>query len=461
MRTIVFEERQFEAVRSHLLSRPETEQAAFLLCGTSQTIDEIRWLVREVIPIPAEGFLVQEELRLTIDAAFSASVLARAEREGLSVILTHSHPFDESLYVRYSPVDDRGERLIFRDVHAWVAGRRHASMVFGQQAIAAREWSVSGQAEMVDRVVVIGRRLRIFSLGNDQAEDPISGIYDRQVRALGTEGQHKLARLTVGVVGLGGTGSLVSQQLAHLGVRRILGLDDDCLEDSNHSRVVGSTLADVENKTPKAEIAARLARSINPEIFFEPIQGNITDEKIALELRRCDLVFCCTDNQWSRAILNQLAQQYLTPVVDMGVRIVAEEGDRRGKVNNAGGRVYVIRPGQGCLYCIEAIRPHLVAQEAIPPEERAKQVREGYIKGADVPNPAVISLNSVVAGLAVTEFLDMITGFMDHQRSFGSIEWEILKGEVWRAGEYQRDHCVCSPQGDYFAMGDSLRLPCR
>lgn len=461
MRTIVFQEGQFEELRGQLLSRPETEQAAFLLCGTSEAESEIRWLVREVIAVPADGFLVQEELRLTIDAAFSAAVLARAEREGLSVILTHSHPFDESPDVRYSPVDDRGERLLFRDIHTWVSGRRHASMVFGQAAMAAREWSASGQTEAVGRVMVVGKRLRVFSLGVDHTEDPISEVYDRQVRAFGAEGHRRLARLTVGVVGLGGTGSLISQQLAHLGVGHVIAVDDDRLEGSNHSRVVGSTPADVEANTAKVEVAARLARSVNPDLRFEPIKGNITDERVARELRRCDLVFCCTDNQWSRAILNQLAQQYLIPVVDLGVRVVTKDEGGEARVKNAGGRVFVIRPGQGCLFCIEAIRPRLVAQEALPPEERAKQVREGYIQGADVPDPAVISLNTVVAGLAATEFLDMVTGFMNPQRSFGSIEWEVLKGEVWRAAEYQRDHCVCSPQGDYFAMGDGVRLPCR
>lgn len=461
MRTIVFEEGYFEELRRELLSRPETEQAAFLLCGTSETVGEVRWLVREVIPIPTEGFLVQEELRLTIDATFSAAVLARAEHEQLSVILTHSHPFDERLQVHYSLVDDRGEQLIFRDIHTWVTGRRHASMVFGQKAMAAREWSADGKPQHVDRVVVIGKRVRIFDLTSNRVEEPINGIYDRQVRAFGVDGQRKLARLRVGIVGLGGTGSLVNQQLAHLGIGCIIGIDDDSLEDSNHSRVVGSLFPDIEAQTPKVEIAARLARSINPGIEFEDILGSVADEKFALELRRCDVVFCCTDNQWSRAILNQMAQQYLIPVIDMGVRVVTDEKGSHASVKDAGGRVYVIRPGKGCLLCIEAIRPHLIAQETLPAEEREKQISEGYIRGANIRNPAVISLNSVVAGLAVTEFLDIVTGFMDSQRSFGSIEWEILKGEVWRASEHQRDHCVCSTTGDFFAMGDGIRLPCR
>jgi molybdopterin/thiamine biosynthesis adenylyltransferase len=57
--------------------------------------------------------------------------------------------------------------------------------------------------------------------------------YDRQIRAFGVAGQNILKSLRVGIVGLGGTGSIVLQELAHLGVTDFLLLDPDVVEESN------------------------------------------------------------------------------------------------------------------------------------------------------------------------------------------------------------------------------------
>lgn len=457
MRTVAFAEDHYLELHQHLLATPSVEQAAYLLCGTSEHRNDARWLVREVIPIPSEGFVAQEELRLKIDAVFSANVFARAEREGYSVILTHSHPFDTSTSIAYSAADDAGEPRIFAGLHTWVPGRRHASIVFGQRAFQAREWTADGRVEPIDRILVAGRRL--WNLAPDAVGDdsPISDAFDRQVRAFGEDGQRHLQRMRVGVVGLGGTGSIVSQQLAHLGVGTILAIDHDRLEASNHSRVVGVIHDDLKGAPLKVDVADRLARSVNPDVDFTALPGSVLDEDVALELRQCDVVFSCTDNLWSRAILNQIAQQYLIPVIDMGTRIVAKEE----RVKDAGGRVFVVRPGHSCLYCIGVLDAERVGKEALPPDERERQAREGYVAGADILNPAVISLNGVVASLAVTEFLDLVTGFMGQQRGRGSIEWEVLRGIVWRAEEVQRPACVCDRNGSTFARGDALGLPCR
>ena len=51
--------------------------------------------------------------------------------------------------------------------------------------------------------------------------------YDRQVRLFGVDGQHSIASSSVGIVGLGGLGSHVAQQLAHLGVVSYILVDSD------------------------------------------------------------------------------------------------------------------------------------------------------------------------------------------------------------------------------------------
>ncbi len=96
-----------------------------------------------------------------------------------------------------------------------------------------------------------------------------AATYDRQIRAFGEEGQAALARLRLGVVGLGGTGSVVVQQLAHLGVSDFLLVDPDAVETTNLNRTVGSTPKSVGES--KVSVAARMIRSIRPDARVEEI----------------------------------------------------------------------------------------------------------------------------------------------------------------------------------------------
>jgi molybdopterin/thiamine biosynthesis adenylyltransferase len=130
------------------------------------------------------------------------------------------------------------------------------------------------------------------------------------------------------------------------------------------------------------------------------------DEDVALELRRADVIFGCTDNHWSRTILNAIAYQYYVPLIDMGNQIDSD-GER---IRSMAGRVSIVHPGKACLLCSGVIDPQRVTTETLSATERESLEREGYVAGLAVANPAVISLNTVVAGLAVTELLKLVTG---------------------------------------------------
>ena len=108
-------------------------------------------------------------------------------------------------------------------------------------------------------------RERERTLSQDGTDDGTSSIHsplaggashgrdDRQVRAFGEPGQRLLRRLHFAVIGAGGTGSLVCQQLAHLGASCITVVDPDLVEETNLNRLVGSIPSDVGR--PKVEVA--------------------------------------------------------------------------------------------------------------------------------------------------------------------------------------------------------------
>src|SRR5206468_1741580 len=107
-------------------------------------------------------------------------------------------------------------------------------------------------------VIGVGSRLL---WGREVTTEASEVSFDRQVRAFGAAGQDRLREMRVGIVGLGGTGSIVLEQLAHLGVRRFLLMDPDFVERTNLNRLVGSTESDVGKS--KVEVATAYAKRIN------------------------------------------------------------------------------------------------------------------------------------------------------------------------------------------------------
>lgn len=80
----------------------------------------------------------------------------------------------------------------------------------------------------------------------------------RRQSFLGADSEIVLGRSKAALVGLGGGGSHVAQQLAHIGLGSFLPIDPDFIEDTNLNRLVGATMEDVKVRTAKVDIAERV-----------------------------------------------------------------------------------------------------------------------------------------------------------------------------------------------------------
>jgi hypothetical protein len=86
--------------------------------------------------------------------------------------------------------------------------------------------------------------------------------------------------------------------------------------------------------------------------------------------------------------------------------------------------------------------------EALPPDERTREAAEGYIDGADVPEPSVIAFNTVVAGAAVVELLRVVTGFAGTEDPPLRLAFDFLTGAVRRNRVACSEACmICLPKG--------------
>jgi hypothetical protein len=226
--------------------------------------------------------------------------------------------------------------------------------------------------------------------------------FDRNQRFFGAEGQAAIRAAGVGIVGLGGLGSHMAQQLAYLGVRRFLLIDRDHVTESSLNRLVGSTPSDAENATAKVLVATRTITQIEPEADVEPIVewlDGATDR-----LRTVDLIIGGLDDDVARLALTALASAAELAYVD-----AATEIGPRGEPY--GGRVVFCEPEIRCLWCLGELDPEELALATLTPEQRRARDRNyGLSPDTDRRGAAVVSINGVVASLAVTETMVWLTG---------------------------------------------------
>jgi molybdopterin/thiamine biosynthesis adenylyltransferase len=427
------------ALAPRLLQAAPNEAAAILLCHAHKTPSKRhRVLVREILDVPQQFYFEQKPDRLSIDPVFLAHSFKRALNEESSVVLAHTHPF--SRWPEFSPVDDYGEARLIPVVFGRIDKRPHGSLVLGEEGFSARLYSQPDCVQSVDAMVTMGRDF--WRNTKNHPSGPVDKAHDRNVRAFGT-GQQRVQRMRVGIVGLGGVGSLIMEQLAHLGVGTLTLIDFDTLEASNLNRVVGASLGDVG--AAKVDVAERLVRRIDSSIKVQAWRESVLKESTARRLLDCDLVFCCTDSHGSRAVLNQLSYQYLIPVIDTGVRIDA----LAGRISSVVGRVQLLSPGLPCLTCSDLLDPEQIRRDFLSDAERKA---DPYITGHSEPQPAVVSINGVVASLAVTMFLSVVAGVPSPGRH---LLYLVAESVVRRIGGEPAPNCiVCSARGAYARADD-------
>ncbi len=441
--TFTITEDRLEKLAEMLFAVPCREGAAYVFCGISNTDDEVRLLAREVIPVEDEHLLVREEDRLSIVSDSYVRAAKRAKFNNEAILFAHSHPPDCPDFSRWDDEEDSKLVSFFR---ARTGQPLHGAMVFNSPLAYQARVRVGEEWEMVERMRVIGKRFRFIDRVQD--EEPIPEFFDRQVRAFGPDIQRLLRRLHVGVVGAGGTGSATVEQLVRLGVGAVSVFDGDTLTGSNVTRVHGSGLGDKGGL--KTQVQEEHAGRIGLGTVVTAHPHPITDETTAKHLRNCDIVFGCTDKQAPRGILVRLALRYLIPVFDMAAIIYPENGIIRG----IWGRVTTLLPGEACLFCRGTIDPDTIRAESLPPEQRERELAEGYIRGLATDEPAVIMFTTGVAAQAVAELLHRVTGFMGADRCSTEVLMFFHESRTRTNRQRPKPDCMCQ-RTEHWGRGDS------
>jgi hypothetical protein len=254
--------------------------------------------------------------------------------------------------------------------------------------------------------------------------------YDRHMALFGAIGQERIAATRVAIVGLGGLGSHVAQQLAYLGVVNFNLIDADRLETSNLNRLIGAAATDVGAN--KVEIAARAIRAVQPRATIVPAVAELQARECTIELAGADVVFGCVDNDIARLELVRHTSQHRLPYIDLASDVAA--------TGEFGGRILFAKDGERCLSCAGELDQHALARAQMT---EAQRVADDEIYGVqrsalDAGGPSVVSVNGVVASLAVTEFMVWRTGMRE---PVGHLNYRGDRATVGRRADPQREYC--------------------
>ncbi|MGE6257806.1 ThiF family adenylyltransferase [Heyndrickxia sporothermodurans] len=166
--------------------------------------------------------------------------------------------------------------------------------------------------------------------------------YSRQVlfAPIGVEGQMRISKKHVLVIGVGALGSSTSEMLVRAGVGKLTIIDRDYVESSNLQRQQLFSEKDAANELPKAIAAKNRLIEINQDIAVEAIVGEADIATIERLAPTIDLIVDGTDNFEIRLIINDLAHKFNIPWIF-------------GACVGSYGSTYTINPGQTpCLSCL-------------------------------------------------------------------------------------------------------------
>jgi hypothetical protein len=444
-------ETQHAALRSHLFPGDGKEAVALLFCGRRKGETRHVFTVQRVVPVPYE-VCDRSPDRITWPTDLVEALMQEAFGKEQAIVKVHSHPME---YRQFSDLDDRSDRDLFASITGFLNDELpHASVimlpdgeVFGR--VVAEEGKVIGP---LASIMALGHDLRIWQ---ERRNEDAAAFALRHAQAFGNGTTSILRTLSVAVIGCSGTGSVVAEQLARLGVGRLVLVDPDVVEEKNLNRILNSGKEDAYLARPKVHIlASAIARmGLNQEVVA--LASNLINPDVVRKVGECDIVIGCMDGAEGRHLLNRLATFYVLPYFDVGVRL---DADGKGGIDGIAGTVHYLQPGLSSLLSRGAYDMTRVEAEEVrrtDPELYRRRVKEGYLRGVEEDRPAVISVNTLFAALAVNELLARLHPF----RNLGNENFAIVGASLSEMQFYpESEASPCAILQRHVGRGDVMPL---
>ncbi len=450
--TGVVDEAARERLLRHVRAGRRQEELCFALWRPSTGATRRSALLFKLL-LPEDG-----EHHLHGNASFEAAYLARAvatacaQKAGLAFMHNHFTAGWQDMSVQ----DVAAERDRIAPPSR-ATGLPLLSLTLGTDGSwSARFWTWTGrrfERTWCDKVRVADRRLRVTFNDAELPPPRRRPILQRTIDTWGVARQRDMARLRVGVVGLGSVGGMVAEALARMGVERLALVDPDRVETHNLDRLLHAGRSDVG--APKAELAAQRIRNsatadrFDVQAYCLPIQN----ETALLAALDCDILFSAVDRPLPKDMLNRLAYAHCIPVISGGVFI---DNKPDGALAQASWSVTTVGPRRRCLRCDGQYTSADVLLERDgsldDPVYMDRARREG-----DIPaNQNVFPFSANVASLMVLEMARMTAGADWWPDTGGKLHYSFIPNRL------QSEQLFCEPScsvQETTALGDAWRYP--
>lgn len=425
------------------LIRPDgDEDLLFALWTPSQGSKRLTGIVHTPI-WPVDGDR-QRHGNVSFNPAYFERALEIALSNDCGLAFLHSHPI--SGWQNMSHDDVIAERRMSGPVATMTDHPLLGLTVGSDGTWSARFWKHDEQGnptrQWCESVRTIGQRMRISFTDELLPKPSFAEAFKRTVTVWGKKNHADLARLRIGIVGLGSVGSIVAETLARMGMTRFVLIDFDEVQRHNLDRLLGAVTADIGEL--KVDIAARqitgAATAESTEI--EKIPFSIAEAEGYAAALNCDVIFSCVDRPRARRILNHLAYSHLIPVVDGGIAVWFRDGEFSG----VDWQLQTVGPERPCLECLNAYDPADVALEA-----DGQLDNPSYLKGLPENhrfkrNENVFPFSANLASLEVLQLVALVTEIAGIS-SFGVQRYRYVTGQVEFDLERQ-----CRPDCEHVAL---------
>ena len=440
-----------EQLKKHLIIGEEQEEAAFAFWYPSYGSQRVTALIHSIeFPSGEEDRILQGNV--VIQPSYFKRVCNLAMQKKCGIALLHSHPGRG--WQDMSSDDIRAE-LKFSSPTETLTDLPFIGLTIGQDGSwSGRFWNYSAKKKSFERkwatcIRVFGEKFEIHHNDNLQPKIKLREHFKRTITVWGKENHKKLARLRIGIIGLGSVGSIVAETLARMGMQRITLIDFDKIKVHNLDRTLGAVEKDIGKR--KVEV---IAKSIKKSATAESIEVNIVPHSIASKkgyeaALDCDILFSCVDKPRPRYILNHLAYNHLIPVIDGGIQVRFKDNM---EFTGAEWQVQTVGPDRPCLECLEAYSPFEVDLEVnglLEDPTYIKGLSKEYLKKKNNENIFPFSTN--LASMEIFHFITLVTD-IGETNNFGVQRFRFNNGFI---SNYENKKCsdACSFQKN-IATGD-------
>lgn len=411
MNKIRFTGLQYDSLKAHLFPGDGCEAVAIALCGRSRYGNNHTLTVQEIMPVPYEICFERKPDRVSWPTDVINPFLEKAARKNLAIVKIHCHP---GYYEAFSDIDNYSDDQLFKSIHAWLEFEEpHASCIMlSDGRIFGRFFNPDMEIRPVHQISVAGSDIYQWRYSAEHAYN--EQLQVRNLQAFGKKTIQLISNMKIGVVGCSGTGSIVIEQLKRYGAGHLVLVDPDFVDFLNLNRILCSTREDAEQKRSKTIVMEKAIGATGFNTLVTRFERYVSEVDVVKALADCDILFSCVDGAEGRHILNLISSFYNIVLIDMGVKLQAEDG---GGIKDIHGCVHYIQPGGSSLLSRGQYTVEMMRSEAIRRTNSEEVKRNQYLSAVQESSPAVISINMQVAATAVNEFLARLHPYRNIQNS--------------------------------------------